>query len=117
LATFSALVVGFLSYMVMRTHQLPVRTGVEGLASEVATARTPLSPRGKVFVHGEIWDAVLEAGDRAVAAGEPVEVVNMQDLTLTVRPLRPAVTISATPATPATSAASAISPTLPTSAA
>ena len=94
LATFSALVVGFLSYMVLRTHQLPVRTGVEGLASEVATARTPLTPRGKVFVHGEIWDAVLEAGGRAVAAGEPVEVVNMQDLTLTVRPLRPAVTTS-----------------------
>jgi membrane-bound serine protease (ClpP class) len=98
LAVFSALVVGFLSFMVFRVHGLPVRTGVEGLRREVATAQTPLAPRGKVLVHGEIWDAILEgAGDgsrapAAVAAGEPVEVVNMQDLTLTVRPLRPAVT-------------------------
>ncbi len=97
LAVFTALVVAFLSFMVLRTHGLPVRTGVEGLRREVATAQTPLNPRGKVLVHGEIWDAILEAegegaGSRSVAAGEPVEVVRMQDLTLTVRPLRPVVT-------------------------
>jgi membrane-bound serine protease (ClpP class) len=97
LAVFTALVVAFLSFMVLRTHGLPVRTGVEGLRREVATAQTPLTPRGKVLVHGEIWDAILEAegegaGSRSVAAGEPVEVVRMQDLTLTVRPLRPVVT-------------------------
>jgi membrane-bound serine protease (ClpP class) len=97
LAGFSALVVGFLSYMVMRAHQLPVRTGIEGLLRELGTAQTPLSPRGKVFVHGEIWDAVLEGeGSRTVAAGEPVEVVRMQDLTLTVRPRRPTSPVSPT---------------------
>jgi membrane-bound serine protease (ClpP class) len=99
LAAFSGLVVGFLSYMVMRAHRLPVRTGMEGLLHEVATARTPLAPRGKVFVHGEIWDAVVEGGERGegpspVAVGEPVEVVAVRDLTLTVRPRRPIVAAS-----------------------
>jgi membrane-bound serine protease (ClpP class) len=104
LAVFSALVVGFLSYMVMRAHRLPVRTGIEGLLQEVATAQTPLVPRGKVFVHGEIWDAIVLDGEgsRTVAAGESVEVVGMRDLTLTVRPRRTAV-ISATSATSPTS--------------
>ena len=40
--------------------------------SERGVARTALAPRGKVFVHGEIWDAVSEA---PVAAGAAVEVV------------------------------------------
>jgi membrane-bound ClpP family serine protease len=53
----------------------------------VATARTTLDPRGKVFVHGEIWDAVVEGGEGLpVAAGQPVEVVGVRNLTLTVRP-------------------------------
>lgn len=87
LAAFAALVVGFLSYMVMRAHRLPVRTGAQGLLHEVATARTTLDPRGKVFVHGEIWDAVVEGGEGLpVSAGQPVEVVGVRDLTLTVRP-------------------------------
>ena len=47
-----------------------------------ATARSPLNPRGKVFVHGEIWDAVAE---EPVAMGEPVEVVAVRNLTLAVR--------------------------------
>ena len=98
---FSLLVVGFLVFMALRARRLPVRTGLEGLIHEIGTARSPLAPRGKVFVHGEIWDAVLEGeGGRMVAAGEPVEVVRMQDLTLTVRPRRP---ISPIPATSTTS--------------
>lgn len=82
LAAFSLLVVGFLAYMAFRAYRNPVRTGVEGLIHEVGTARSPLNPRGKVFVHGEIWDAVAE---EPVATGEPVEVVAVRNLTLAVR--------------------------------
>lgn len=46
-------------------------------------ARTDLAPRGKVFVSGELWEAVAE--DR-VAAGDPVEVIGRQGLKLQVRP-------------------------------
>jgi len=81
-AAFSLLVVGFLAAMALRAQRMPVRTGVEGLIHEIGTARSPLAPRGKVFVHGEIWDAVAE---EPVAMGEPVEVIAVRNLTLAVR--------------------------------
>ena len=82
LATFSLLVVGFLAYRAWRAQRTPVRTGAEGLIHEIGTARSSLNPRGKVFVHGEIWDAVAE---EPVAAGEAIEVVAVRNLTLAVR--------------------------------
>jgi membrane-bound serine protease (ClpP class) len=81
-AGFSVLVVGFLAFMALRAQRLPVRTGVEGLIHEIGVARSPLTPHGKVFVHGEIWDAIA---DEPVAVGEPVEVVAVRNLTLAVR--------------------------------
>ncbi|HVG08012.1 MAG TPA: nodulation protein NfeD [Thermoanaerobaculia bacterium] len=85
LAVFSLATVGFLMFMAIRARQVPVRTGREGLLHEIGTARSPIAPRGKVFVHGEIWDAVSE---EPVSAGEPVEVVAVRNLTLAVRPHR-----------------------------
>jgi membrane-bound serine protease (ClpP class) len=46
-------------------------------------ARSDLEPRGKVFVRGELWRARAR---RPVAAGEAVEVVDVEGLTLWVRP-------------------------------
>jgi len=86
LTLFTALVLGFLVYRVVYASRLPVRTGAEGLLRERGVARTALAPRGKVFIHGEIWDAVAEA---PVASGEPVEVVAVDDFILRVRPRRP----------------------------
>ncbi|HSS79415.1 MAG TPA: nodulation protein NfeD [Thermoanaerobaculia bacterium] len=85
LTAFTILVVGFLVWMSLRAQRLPVRTGSEGLIQETGVARSELSPRGKVFVHGELWDA--EAAE-SVAAGEEVEIVSVKDLLLTVRPHR-----------------------------
>ena len=85
LALFSLLTVGFLTFMAIRAREVPVRTGREGLLHEIGVARSPIAPRGKVFVHGEIWDAV---SDEPVSAGEPVEVVAVRNLTLAVRPHR-----------------------------
>lgn len=85
LAVFSLAVVGFLTFMALRVRSAPVRTGMEGLVNEIGTARSPIDPHGKVFVHGEIWDAV---SDEPVAPGDPVEVVAVRNLTLAVRPYR-----------------------------
>jgi membrane-bound serine protease (ClpP class) len=82
ISAFSLLVVGFLVYMALRARRLPVRTGLEGMIHEIGTARSPLAPRGKVFIHGEIWDAV---SDEPVSPGERVEVLGVRDLTLAVR--------------------------------
>jgi membrane-bound serine protease (ClpP class) len=85
LTAFAVLVVGFLVWMSLLARRLPVRTGMEGLIQETGVARSELAPRGKVFVHGELWDA---EADEAVAAGQEVEVVAVKHLLLTVRPHR-----------------------------
>jgi len=48
----------------------------------VGTATTALSPRGKVFVRGEYWTG--EASE-TVEAGESVEVVSLEGLSLRVK--------------------------------
>ena len=60
-----------------------VRTGREGMVGEIGVARTELAPRGKVFVHGELWNAVADA---PVAARQQVEVTEVDGLTLRVVP-------------------------------
>jgi membrane-bound serine protease (ClpP class) len=75
------------TFLVLRVHRLQVRTGVEGLVHAHGQARGALQPRGKVFVQGEIWNAVAE---EPVAAGAPVEVVAVDGMTLVVRPLQAA---------------------------
>ena len=74
----------FLMTLVLRAHRAPVRTGREGLVGERGVARTRLAPAGKAFVHGELWSAVAE---EPVDAGEPLEVVSVEGLTLRVRAL------------------------------
>ncbi len=80
---FAAAVVAFLLWMVVRVHRSRVTTGAEGLVHKLAKARTDLAPAGKVFVWGEIWNAVAES---PVAAGQPVEITAVDGMTLHVRP-------------------------------
>jgi len=47
----------FLVFLVVRAHAKKVHTGREGLIGEVGIVRTDLRPEGKVFVHGELWNA------------------------------------------------------------
>jgi membrane-bound serine protease (ClpP class) len=60
-------------------------TGAEGLIGEVGVVRTPIDPDGQVFVRGEIWRAV--SGGEPIPAGERVEIVGMDGLTLRVKRL------------------------------
>lgn len=84
-AVFALVVVGFLALMVLRAHKAQVTTGAEGLLHERGVARSALEPQGRVFVHGEIWNAIA---DGVVEAGQPVEVVGVEGMTLRVRPER-----------------------------
>ncbi len=65
-------------------RRIRVRTGIEGLIGARAEAIEPCEPRGRVRVHGEIWDAVCERG---AGLGEAVRVVAVDGLTVTVEPL------------------------------
>src|SRR5215468_4877936 len=73
----------FLMTIALRARRNKVVTGIEGLIGEVAVAQTPLAPAGKVFVHGELWDAVSSAN---VNAGDRVRVRKVDGLELTVEP-------------------------------
>lgn len=77
----------FLMTVALRARRNKVMTGAEGLIGEVAIAQTPLVPSGKVFVHGEIWDAVATAN---VSAGEKVVVHDVDGLQLKVDPVHEA---------------------------
>jgi membrane-bound serine protease (ClpP class) len=59
-------------------------TGSEGLVGEVGVVRVDLEPAGKVFVHGELWDARAE---QAIPQGAPVRVRKIEGLTLIVEPV------------------------------
>ncbi len=62
--------------LVFKAHARKAFTGKEGLIGEVGVARTNLDPEGKVFVHGELWNA--ESGT-AIPTGGRVRVVKVLD--------------------------------------
>jgi membrane-bound serine protease (ClpP class) len=74
----------FLMSIALRARRNKITTGIEGLIGEVGTAQTVLAPRGKVFVHGEIWDAVATT---AVPAGDKIVVQKVDGLQLKVDPV------------------------------
>jgi membrane-bound serine protease (ClpP class) len=86
LATIIAGFVALLMMLAMRAQGAKVRTGEQGMVSERGEARSALGPalRGKVAVHGELWNAVA---DEPIGAGQAVEVVAVDGMTLKVRPL------------------------------
>jgi membrane-bound serine protease (ClpP class) len=55
---------------------------MEGLVGEVGEVRSKLSPTGKIFVHGEYWNAEAEG---EVDVGEKVQVVGYDGMNLKVR--------------------------------
>lgn len=75
------LITAFLMTLALKARRNKVVTGEQGLIGEVGVAKTPLSPQGKVFVHGEIWDAVSSMN---IAAGERVIVRRVDGLQLEV---------------------------------
>ncbi|MDQ6802680.1 MAG: nodulation protein NfeD [Acidobacteriota bacterium] len=77
------LITVFLMTLVMRARRTRVTTGREGMIGEIGVARTQLEPSGKVFVHGELWNAVART---TVAPGARVRVSAVDGLQLIVEP-------------------------------
>lgn len=77
-------ITAFLMSIALRARRNKVVTGEQGLVGETGVVRTALSPVGKVFVHGEIWDAV---GTSELPAGQLVIVRRVDGFTLEVEPL------------------------------
>lgn len=94
-----ALITVFLLRLVLRTHQLQVATGSAGLIGEVGMVEQPLAPRGKIIVHGELWDATSAA---PAQPGGLVRVTGVDGMTLRVEPVAEESASSQSKAGPAT---------------
>jgi membrane-bound serine protease (ClpP class) len=77
------LITAFLMTIALKARRNKMVSGAQGLIGEAGIAQTALSPRGKIFVHGEIWDAVASSD---VAAGQSVVVRRIDGLLLQVEP-------------------------------
>ncbi len=80
-----ALITMFLMTLVIRSRANKAVMSDGGLVDEVGEARTALAPGGKVFVHGEYWDAISSS---PVDQGARVRVVSVEGLKLRVEPAR-----------------------------
>lgn len=66
----------------IRAHRLKVDAGAEELIGRTAEVRVTLTPKGSVFLEGELWTAISEAG--AIQAGEEVVITRVDGLILYV---------------------------------
>ncbi len=69
-----SLILIFLVTLVIRAHMRKATTGKEGLIGEIGAALTDLAPEGRVFVHGEYWQAEADA---PVPKGSPIKVIQV----------------------------------------
>lgn len=68
--------------LAVRAHRAKPLTGERGIVGETGRVTEAVGPQGgKVFVHGEYWNAVSEA---PIEAGVKVRVVAVEELTLKV---------------------------------
>lgn len=77
------LIAVFLTTLVLRARHGRVATGSEGMIGQIGVARTLVGPDGKVFVRGELWNAVAKT---AIAEGTRVRVAAVNGLHLLVEP-------------------------------
>jgi membrane-bound serine protease (ClpP class) len=75
------LITAFLMTIAVKARRNKVVTGAQGMVGETGVAQTPLSPQGKVFVRGELWDAVAPT---ELPVGQLVVVRKIDGLTLQV---------------------------------
>ncbi len=88
------IITAFLMSIAVRARRNKITTGEQGLIGEIGITQTPLAPAGKVFVHGELWDAVSPV---SIPAGERVVVRQVDGLTLQVETVPAATPIMAHP--------------------
>jgi membrane-bound serine protease (ClpP class) len=74
--------------LAVKAHRRKPQTGDKGILMEIGRVTQRITPNrpGKVFVHGEIWNAV---SDGICEPGETVEVTEVHNLLLKVRKKSP----------------------------
>jgi membrane-bound ClpP family serine protease len=78
-------IVAFVAFAInrgIRAHRLQASAGREDLIGKIAEVRIALEPKGIVFIQGERWAAISEAGQ--VESGEEVIITKVAGLKLYV---------------------------------
>jgi len=70
--------------LVFKSQVARPRTGASGLLDEIGVVKKEISPDGKVFVHGELWNATATV---QIEEGTRVKVVKVNNLVLEVTPV------------------------------
>jgi membrane-bound serine protease (ClpP class) len=79
------LITAFLMSIALKARRNKRVSGIEGMIGEIGRAETALALEGKVFVHGETWNATSTA---PIAAGESVRITAVEGLKIRVEPVR-----------------------------
>ena len=79
--TLSAFVL-VVSFLVVKSQRRKATLGFEGLVGELGEVRERLDLKGKVFVHGEVWNA---EGAERLEPGDRIEVVGYDGMILKVK--------------------------------
>jgi membrane-bound serine protease (ClpP class) len=81
IAGSAALIMSILTALVVRSFRRRPTTGAAGLVAEEGMALTDLDPEGRVFVHGEYWNARSRS---PIRMGSRVRVTRVHNLLLEV---------------------------------
>lgn len=81
----------FLMSIALKAHRNKVVTGEQGLVGEIGIAKSELRPEGKVFVHGELWNAV---SSEPISTGESIIVTHVDGFILQVAPARKGIPVA-----------------------
>lgn len=73
----------FVATLVFRAQVTKPQTGYAGLIGEIGIVKKSIKPEGKVFVHGELWNAKAK---EPISEGTKVRVVDVVNLVLDVEP-------------------------------
>jgi len=80
----SALFIFIVSYAIKAQFKKPA-TGLEGMVGSTGITRSNLKTKGKIQIHGEIWNAILESSGEVIRKGEEVEVLRVEGMRLVVK--------------------------------
>ena len=66
----------FATWMIIRTQRRSPVSGQEGMVGEIGEALEPIHTTGRVFVHGENWQA---CSDQPINTGSGIEIIQVLD--------------------------------------
>jgi membrane-bound serine protease (ClpP class) len=80
-AVTSGLLILAISLAIKAQRRKPT-TGKEGLLGEIGVAKSTIDPQGKVFIHGEYWDAT---SDEPIPEGTRVKAIEVNNIVIKVK--------------------------------